>query len=373
MLELEQILVEDAQAPCFYPLTNTDGKCWVMPAQGMRTAMHLYQPSGPKGKLLKLWFPLLHALPPVRRVLRTQPVRYRLADDLRTLADSLFGEGAEWALFGGTPCVHQKATLQFWREGKILGYLKLCNHREVFRLFEHEQAVLDELNAAGVSGIPRCLGCGELREGLCYFAQSTTKTDKSILLHKWSSYHSEFLCKLVEKTEKKVRWCDSDVYVQILELRNYVSTMRTLDSEIVKFALDYVENQYGDLEAILSYYHGDFTPWNCFVENNHLFVFDFEYSRCFAPSYMDVIHYFVQQARLELKLAPEKIFDFVCRSIRDNCEFVRAGRIHSLLLFYSLYQLSFYYKINKGRFSCSDSGYEVLMCLIKKNYNLLYV
>ena len=70
MLELEQILEENAGAPLYYRFANADGKCWVMPARGMRTAMHLYQPSGPKGKLLKLWFPLLHGLASVRRVLR---------------------------------------------------------------------------------------------------------------------------------------------------------------------------------------------------------------------------------------------------------------------------------------------------------------
>ncbi|MBR1981984.1 MAG: aminoglycoside phosphotransferase family protein [Akkermansia sp.] len=299
MLELEQILVEDAQAPCFYPLTNTDGKCWVIPAQGMRTAMYLYQPSGPKGKLLKLWFPLLHALPPVRRVLRTQPVRYRLTDDLRTLADSLFGAGAEWALFGGTPCVHQKATLQFWREGKILGYLKLCNHRKVFRLFEHEQSVLDELNAAGVSGIPRCLGCGELREGLWYFAQSTVKTAGSRVPHEWSAMQAAFLLRLAQQTQKVCAFEDTDFYASMLMLQEHLDWLPDGALPVVQAALDEVLGSYAGQKVTFCASHGDFTPWNMFVERGELFVFDWEYAGQNYPPGIDYYHFVTQSAIFE--------------------------------------------------------------------------
>ena len=37
----------------FYRFGNADGKYWIMPVRGMRTAMNLYQPSGIKGKMLK--------------------------------------------------------------------------------------------------------------------------------------------------------------------------------------------------------------------------------------------------------------------------------------------------------------------------------
>ena len=33
----------------FHECANADGKRWLMPVRHMRTAMGLYQPSGPKG------------------------------------------------------------------------------------------------------------------------------------------------------------------------------------------------------------------------------------------------------------------------------------------------------------------------------------
>lgn len=299
MLEPEQILVRDAAAPSYYTLTNADGKCWVMPARGMRTAMHLYQPSGTKGKLLKRLFPWLHALPPVRRVLRTVPVSYRLADDLQALVDSLFGAGVEWALFGGTPCVHQKATLQLSREGKILGYLKLCNHADVYRLFTHEQAVLDELLAAGMEDIPRCLGCGELRPRLWFFAQSTTKTGQSRVPHVWTPRHDEFLLRLAEKTQRTYAFEETDLYAALLQLQKHSNWLPDGAKPVVTAALDKVLGHYAGREVSFCAYHGDFTPWNMFVEGGHLFVFDWEYAARSYPQGLDYYHFVTQSAIFE--------------------------------------------------------------------------
>ena len=308
MLELEQILEENAEAPLYYRFANADGKCWVMPARGMRTAMHLYQPSGPKGKLLKLLFPLLHGLAPVRRVLRAQSLRCRLSGDLQVLADSLFGVGAEFALFGGTPCVHQKATLQFWREGKILGYLKLCNHREVFCLFEHEQAVLDELQAAGMEDIPRCLGCGELRPRLWFFAQSTTKTGQSRVPHVWTPDHAAFLRRLAEKTQRSCAFEETDFYAALLQLQKHTDWLPEGAQTVVTAALDKVLGHYAGREVSFCAYHGDFTPWNMFVEGGRIFVFDWEYAARSYPQGLDYYHFVTQSAIFEQHAGGEEIW-----------------------------------------------------------------
>lgn len=320
MLDPEQILVRDAVAPSYYTLTNADGKCWVMPARGMRMAMHLYQPSGVKGKLLKRLFPWLHALPPVRRVLHTVPVSYRLADDLQVLVDSLFGAGVEWALFGGTPCVHQKATLQFWREGKILGYLKLCNHADVYRLFAHEQSVLNELEDAGLTDVPRCLGCGELRPGLWFFAQSTTKTGQSRVPHVWTPSHEAFLLRLAEKTQRSCDFDETDFYAALLQLQKHTDWLPEGAQTVVTAALDKVLGHYAGQTVSCCAYHGDFTPWNMFVEGGRLFVFDWEYSARSYPQGLDYYHFVTQSAIFEQHAGAAEIWLQMQQHVAENVE-----------------------------------------------------
>ena len=62
----------------FYRFGNADGKFWIMPARGMRTAMNLYQPSGSKGKRVKRLFPLLHRLTPVRKAIKAEVLHCKL-------------------------------------------------------------------------------------------------------------------------------------------------------------------------------------------------------------------------------------------------------------------------------------------------------
>ena len=45
--------------------------------------------------------------------------------------------------------------------------------------------------------------------------------------------------------------------------------------------------------------HGDFTPWNMFVEKGKLFVFDFEYAALSYPAGLDRYHFFTQTAVFE--------------------------------------------------------------------------
>ena len=109
----------------FYRFGNSDGKYWIMPAQNMRVAMNLYQPSGIKGKMVKLLLPLLHWIPPVRKVIKAQTMHCYLNSELHGLLRRTFGvQDIEFAIFEGTPSVHQKITMQLSCNDRILGYCK---------------------------------------------------------------------------------------------------------------------------------------------------------------------------------------------------------------------------------------------------------
>ena len=119
---LTEVLSIWEDSPSFYRIENNDGKVWLMPVSKLRTAMNLYQPSGYKGKLLKRWFPVVHRLPLLKQNLHIETTRCSLADDLYEKLCQLFHtDRLEFAVFCGTPCVHQKLTIQLSIGSKILG------------------------------------------------------------------------------------------------------------------------------------------------------------------------------------------------------------------------------------------------------------
>ena len=97
----------------FYRFNNADGKIWIMPAQNLRTAMELYQPSGWKGKWMEGGFPLLHKIRKVRSLLHTETIRCRFDGKLKKLLEKVTDmEELHFSIFCGTPCVRQKITVQ---------------------------------------------------------------------------------------------------------------------------------------------------------------------------------------------------------------------------------------------------------------------
>ena len=127
---LLSFLLNEGGSNTFYTFSNADGKRWLMPAKNMRTAMNLYQPSGIKGKGMKALFPYLYRLGVVNKAVGAEKKRYELVPELKKLLCRLFGtDDIEFSIFCGTPCVHQKITMQISKGARILGYAKFSDMR----------------------------------------------------------------------------------------------------------------------------------------------------------------------------------------------------------------------------------------------------
>lgn len=297
----------------FYRITNADGKVWLMPVRNMRLAMNLYQPSGRKGKLLKTGFPWLHGFSMVNRVVHAERLRCALTTELDDLLERLFQvHNPEFAVFGGTPCVHQKITIQVSQGNRILGYLKVADSDKVGALFRKEADLLEALRRKGVAGIPRCLFCGEMKEGIKLFVQSTVKTGKSKVVHEWTELHEAFLDELHRKTHHFIPFEQSDYYQTLSGLMAHWDWLpKELDKREIADWVEKVCVPRRGKALDYSVYHADFTPWNMFVENGQLFVFDWEYARKAYPPRLDRYHFFTQTALFEKHWQAEDIIAYM--------------------------------------------------------------
>ncbi|MBO5864575.1 MAG: phosphotransferase [Bacteroidaceae bacterium] len=285
----------------FYRFGNADGKRWVVPAQGMCTALSLYQPSGRKGKMVKALLPYLHRIPFVRKAIKAETQHCRLSSELHTLLCNTFGvEDIEFGLFEGTPCVHQKITMQVSRGDKILGYCKFSDNNNIKGLFEKEASMLQWLANKGIKNIPKALYCGTLNNGTDIFVQSTVKSKSSKTIHEWGALHDEFLACLHEKTKQSILFENSDYCKTLNALEEHLEWLPVdIDRKVIATAIAKVRSKFCGKEVEFSAYHGDFTPWNMFVEKGNLFVFDFEYAAMSYPPELDLYHFFTQTAIFE--------------------------------------------------------------------------
>lgn len=306
-LSLRHIIVPGGRP--YYRFSNADGKVWLMPARNMRTAMNLYQPSGRNGKLVKALFPLLHNIPFVRKAIHAEVLHCDLTDDLKRLLGRAFHEeNPEFSIFCGTPCIHQKITMQISKGDRILGYCKTTESPEIADLFYHEARILTELAQKGVTGVPECLFCGELPDGATLFVQSTVKSGRAGVPHRWSTLHENFLQTLHRNTRRTLSFEESDYYRTLIGLKEHIDWLpETVDRQSVARAADRAIDRYRGRTMDFSAYHADFTPWNMFVEKGSLFVFDWEYARSTYPPLLDRYHFFTQTAIFERRWSTEDI------------------------------------------------------------------
>lgn len=297
----------------FYRFSNADGKTWLMPARNMRVSMNLYQPSGRNGKIVKILFPRLHYLPFIRKIIRAESVHCCMNKELQHLFSRLFlTTKVEYSIFCGTPSVHQKITIQISKNKQILGYCKATDSDEINTLFQGEAYILNWLHLKDIENIPKCLFCGTLSNGIKLFVQSTTKSLKSEIIHEWTELHDDFLKKLYQNTHQSIYFEDSDYYRTLIDFEQHIDWLPSeVNCFLIKTILYNVLSRLQGQKVDFSAYHADFTPWNMFVEDSQLFVFDWEYARMSYPPMLDRYHFFTQTAIFEKHWQVEEITTYL--------------------------------------------------------------
>lgn len=354
----------------YYKITNADGKSWLLPKRNMQIGLMLYQPSSKKGKLLKRLFPLLSWIPLIRKLLHVEfcnfPFDKRIDDYLHDVFKSSY---LEYAIFMGTPCKNQKATIQISCNGKILGYCKVTKNKEIYKLFETEKQTLDYLNSVRISNVPVCLDCSAIDNLYFTFVQTTFKTLNSSVTHKLSEKHYRFVEDLATKTKVRIDYKKSDFGKMIQSLSLHLSDFEYSDRNSLKKAIKIINEFYKDKKQF-SFYHADFTPWNTFEEKGKLFVFDFEYSSRSCPSYMDLFHFFGQVGILENKKSVNELYKEYLQNVPTLLKYT--AQPHILYISYLLYVFTFYCQMFNWHFPKEDIGYKSwigqLKLILKQQY-----
>lgn len=294
----------------YLKITNKDGKVWLMPKQHMKTGLELYQPSSKKGMLLKRWLPWLYWLKPLMGKMGMSDIEYVMDPQIHHIIEKEFNQDdVEYSVFEGTPCVHQKTTIQIFKGENILGYCKVTKNPELYSIFQHEQKLLGWFHEKGVGQIPECPYCGKTEDGNIVFLQTTTKTLNSLVGHELGIKQLEFLSMLKVKTGVEMLYHESDQYQAICSLKAHENLLTVSQQKIMSWAVDAIETYYGAKKQLFCAYHADFTPWNMFENAGRLFVFDFEYGRYSYMPYLDMFHFLTQTAIFERELSAKQIYE----------------------------------------------------------------
>lgn len=215
-----------------------------------------------------------------KRLLR----RIRLTK-FKDIADHFADPEVSTAYFTGTSGPHRKTTAQFMAStGQILGYAKITRQPKITKFVKNEARVLSDISTLGLQTVilPNVIAFHS-DEQKTLLVTDTRKTARSQSPTTFTKAHRDFLQELYSRTESR----------SALALFN---TIREIAQRNAPEWRDRLLAGLAVLEPFVNYLptcrsHGDFTPWNCFLVDQKLYVFDWEYSHSAYPVGYDFVNF----------------------------------------------------------------------------------
>lgn len=236
-----------------------------------------------------------------------------------------------FAYFTGTDSPHRKLAVQVMDSaGNIKGYVKVSRNLAVQALLEHEANTLNHLKTLNLqtANIPNVLFSGAIGSA-CALVTDTLKTPTTKSVTKLQPIHVEFLQELAEKTKADVQhnpnWLVDSLRSRFNNLEARLTREWKARLEIAITTIEKHKHNLGQLVLV----HGDFTPWNTFIADGKLYVFDWEYANYKSTVGHDMIHFLLACPELKKLTIKEQIANVLNRL----CGFLSANREAAAIYF----------------------------------------
>lgn len=328
---------------------------WLVPLRKCNLigpSMALYQPSFLRAKVLKRLTILLGKIGFMKFMFRNVIFLERNDEEIRSIFSQ---DGLEYAVFMGTEGKHCKITIQVMNgEGNILGYIKVSNSHQTDELLDNEATKLRDLSGLEISSgfFPKVIYKGNVSETKILVLDSL-KSTKAKFTNKLSKAHIDFFSEVFLKSMKPKNFDESAFMRSLKErVKTFEERLNYSWRERFRKVINFLVDRLGDRKLPFGLCHRDFTPWNTFLHNDKIFVFDWEYARNDYPPLLDIFHFIVQDGIIVKKLKPEKMLRRIFshkRLIETYCNLVGIEKsLTNFLLLCYLLDISLLYIEREG-------------------------
>ncbi len=287
---------------------RSNARWWLIPLTNKKVTiagLALFQPLLTNAKLIKKLVTILSYLG--LGWLWAKPRIY--ISNTTNVANYFSSDVLSYAYFTGTDSPHRKVAVQVMDiDGNLKGFVKVTNNPRVGVLLKHEASILEHVNELDLTSafVPNVLFFGE-KNGVTVLITDTLKSAQTSSTTSFSDAHLAFVHELEEKTAVSPSMTTSSIASRFRERLNKIQPhLEKIWIKRLNKAINYLEERSTlNLPACLS--HGDFTPWNTFMKNGQLYVFDWEYAEIACPPTNDIIHFVLNEPQTRNQAASDKI------------------------------------------------------------------
>lgn len=306
---------------------RSNERYWLIPLKPRSSALAglaLFQPVSPSASVAKAAAALA-----IRAGLARIWLRKRIRLDCAAIKGDWFDQPiSDVAFFTGTKGPHRKTAIEFIsKDGQILGYGKLSREPHIAQFIRNEASTLRQLAFLGLTKtlVPKCLDFSD-NGNYSMLVTDSLKTSGSVSPTQMGKEHREFLIEIAQKTRRKA---DKDLRNGLISrLRNVAAGSPSDWQARFQLGIDILQDTTNTVLVALA--HGDFTPWNCFLAGDRLYIFDWEYADTNLPLGYDTVKFL---SATKTAVAPDASANaFVSENARLLFDGdVNMARVHSLL------------------------------------------
>lgn len=256
-----------------------------------------------------------------------------------------------YSIFTGTIGINRKAIIELNQNNSTKYFVKVALAEQSKNLINNEKEILNQLNKYQYQNltIPKIIESDENYITIDNIAPKN-QTQSSNL----NEIHLNALDEIYSKTVENKSIKDS-IYFEIIkenldELSN-ANLNKNFDKNKIEILIKnmkiILESLNSEKEISFAYGHNDFTPWNMFVENNHLYLFDWELAKKNIVLLYDFFHFIFQSQILISKSDYKSIYEVIVTLIKNNSRLKNIVQKYNIDInenykLYLLYTVSYY-------------------------------
>ena len=309
-LEIELSSNENGQSLELMFINNQDGSPrWIWNAESTKPLfLKFYTVNSLKSKMFSWVLQLIFLLKIQKLCFRTSTVYVKKVSPRMYLEINPFK--SNWALFTGTVGPNNKLIAYKVKNGKGFFY-KIAPNNQVNDLLQNEVHAQYKLDIFRIKSFDYPISN--------HVARNIVKLSDVSLnsrADQFSLAHSLALSEMYTHTQRSIN---------LTELPEYQKTQNLLSNLLIKKdsripvgllkKIKILLEKQGNKKIQVAMSHGDFTPWNSFIEDDRIAIYDWELSRTHMPIGHDAFHFIMQQGILvshqSWKQIKSQIFDLI--------------------------------------------------------------
>ena len=331
----------------FYFVPNPDGTIrWIYPKSLKKPSfLSFYNTSSTRAKILASIFRLSFYF------------RLNKKIELEVFKDSIIDriikqyKDLNYSIFTGTIGINRKAIIELNQNNSTKYFVKVALTEQSKDLINNEKEILNELNKYQYQSltIPKIVESDENYITIDNIAPKN-QTQSSTLNEIHLNALDEIYSKTIDNKSIKNSTYFEIIKENIAELSNR-SLNKNFDKNkiqiLIKNMKTILESLNTEKEISFAYGHNDFTPWNMFVENNHLYLFDWELAKKDIVLLYDFFHFIFQSQILISKSDYKSIYEVIVTLIKNNSRLKNIVQKYNIDInenykLYLLYTVSYY-------------------------------